>query len=94
MLSAMSASGSEATRKSLRILRILRATKISRDAGQHQRSACVILCFLYSLWETYVVSNECQRERSNPLLRILRILRETKISRDVGKHQRSACKSL
>ena len=33
-------SGSEAIRKSLRILRILRATKISRDVGQHQRSKC------------------------------------------------------
>ena len=52
MLSAMSANGSEAIRKSLRILRILRATKISRDASQHKQSACVILCFLCSLWET------------------------------------------
>ena len=78
--------GSEAIRKSLRILCILRATKISRDVGQHQRSACVILYFLCSLCETYVVSNECQRERSNPLLRILRILRAIKISRDVACH--------
>ena len=50
------------------------------------------LLSLSSPWETYVVSDECQRERSNPQsLRILRILRATKISSAMQASTSKAC---